>query len=113
MRITTVRGLLLLLPVTVLLAGCVGTPVALRTEPRPVGVDASLGRKITASASGFQLFLFIPIGTNERQAQAHENLVQMAGGDIVTDIKVQESWTYAFVGTIYTTTLEATAYPRQ
>ena len=30
-----------------------------------------------------------------------------------TDIKVTESWTYAFVGTIYTTKMTATAYPKK
>jgi hypothetical protein len=55
--------------------------------------------------------LFIPIAVNGRQAEAYEKLKQAAGNDLITDIKIEESWTYAFVGTIYHTTLTATAYP--
>ena len=91
--------------------GCAGTPVKVGST---IGqdFDASKGRSISASASGFQLFLLIPIKVNSRQARAYEALLAKAGGDYITDIKVQESWTYAFVGTVYTTTITATAYPK-
>ncbi len=36
-----------------------------------------------------------------------------AGNDYITDIKIQESWTYAFVGTVYTTAYTAMAYPEK
>ena len=35
------------------------------------------------------------------------------GRDYITNIKVEESWTYAFIGTVYTTTIKAMAYPRK
>jgi hypothetical protein len=35
-----------------------------------------------------------------------------AGGDFISDVKVQESWTYGFIGTLYCTRLEAMAYPK-
>jgi hypothetical protein len=34
-----------------------------------------------------------------------------AGSDFISDIKIKESWTYGLVGTVYTTRLEAKAYP--
>lgn len=91
--------------------GCAGTPVRIGST---IGqdFDATKGRSISASASGFQLFLLIPIMVNSRQEVAYEALLAKAGDDYITDIKVQESWTYAFVGTVYTTTITATAYPK-
>ena len=53
----------------------------------------------------------IPIKINGRQARAYEELKNAAGSDYITDVKIQESWTYAFLGTVYHTTLTATAYP--
>ncbi len=99
---------------TPLLAACSGTPVktgASNEQIDTANVDFSKGRKITASASGFQLLLFIPININDRQERAFQVLLGQAGGDYVTDIRVDESWTYAFVGTVYKTTIEAMAYP--
>lgn len=74
-------------------------------------VDFTRGREIFAESSGFQLLLFIPIGINERHQNAFHNLQSQAGSDFLTNIRVQESWTYAFVGTIYKTKLQATVYP--
>ena len=75
--------------------------------------DMTKGRPIFAEESGFQLLLFIPIGVNTRHEKAYQNLKMIARDDYIADIKVKESWTYAFVGTIYTTRLEATAYPKK
>jgi hypothetical protein len=99
---------------TLLLAACSGTPVktgASNARIDTANVDFSKGRKITASASGFQLLLFFPISINSRQERAFEMLLGQARGDYITDIKLDESWTYAFVGTVYRTTIEAMAYP--
>ncbi len=57
--------------------------------------------------------MFIPISVNDRHDQAYNILKGQANGDYITDIKVTESWTYAFVGTIYTTKMTATAYPKK
>jgi len=94
------------------LAGCSGAPVKFNAVDKAGSVDPSKGRPIRASASGFQLLLFIPINVNSRLETAHALLQAQAGGGQISDIKVTESWTYALVGTVYTTTLEATAYPR-
>ena len=110
-RFLCVAGLLALLG----LAGCSGAPVRLGEGARPAAgeVDYSRGRTLSASASGFQLLLFIPINVNDRQERAWQLLRGQAGGDYITDVKIQESWTWAFIGTVYKTTLEATAYPRK
>jgi len=100
---------------SLLLAACSGTPIktgAARQGIDTANVDFSKGRKISASASGFQLLLLIPISINSRHERAFRTLLGQAGDDYVTDIKINESWTYAFVGTVYRTTLEATAYPK-
>lgn len=99
-----------------LLVACSGAPM--RTETGNLQVDAesvdfSKGRTISASASGFQLLLLIPISINNRHERAYRILLGQASGDYVTDIKISESWTYALVGTVYKTTLEATAYPQR
>ena len=93
------------------LAGCVGTKVEIASYVPP-NVDRSQGRTVTASSTGFQLFWLIPIAINTRQARAYEQLQRRAGDAYITDVKIMEGWRYAFVGTIYKTQFEATAYPR-
>lgn len=99
----------------VLLAGCHGVPVDLskRTVTDRAQVDPYKGRRISGEATGFQLMLFIPIAINGRHRNAYESLLSQAGDDLLSDITVTESWQWAFVGTLYTTKIEATAYPRQ
>jgi hypothetical protein len=70
------------------------------------------GRRIRAQAAGFQLLLVIPINVNSRQARAWEQLKQYAGNDYISDVTITERWTYGYVGTAYTTIIEAMAYPR-
>lgn len=98
-----------------LCAGCAGNPIRVGELDRDFDrskIDYTKPRYLTASSSGFQLLLVIPIGINERQQQAYQLIRAQAGSDFITDVKIKESWTYAFVGTVYTTTIEATSYPR-
>ena len=91
---------------SLLLAACSGTPIktgAARQGIDTANVDFSKGRNISASASGFQLLLLIPISINSRHERAFQTLLGQAGDDYVTDIKINESWTYALVGTVYRT----------
>ena len=102
------------LTVFLLFYGCAGKPINLNSTNSQVehtNINFNKGREITASASGFQLLLFIPIQINTRHQRAQQLLEAAAGGRYITDTKIQESWTYAFVGTVYTTTLKATVYP--
>lgn len=93
------------------LAGCVGTKVEISSYVPP-NIDRSCGRTVTGSATGFQLFTLIPIAMNRRHERAYEKLKARAGDAYITDVKIQEGWRYAFVGTIYKTQFEATAYPK-
>jgi hypothetical protein len=102
----------------VFIIGCAGTPIKFGGNDHDpnfdrTNVDYTKGREITASASGFQLLLIIPININNRHEQAYQQLREMAGRDYITYIKIEESWTYAFVGTIYTTAITAMAYPHK
>lgn len=92
-------------------AGCAGVPVNFNSMPEQPH-DVTRGRTVSGSACGFQLLLIIPISINDRAKRAYSQLAAAAGGDYVTDIKVNETWTYAFVGTVYCTEMEAMAYPK-
>jgi len=75
--------------------------------------DITKPKDVTASACGFQLLLLIPINTNSRAHRAYDNLIREAGPSyVVRDVKVQETWYYAAVGTVYCTEFEAIAYPK-
>ncbi len=93
-------------------AGCIGTPVRLPAPATMDSYDPTSGRAISADAAGFQLLLLIPIGTNSIHKRAYDSLVQQAGNDYLTNVQVQESWFYAFVGTIYGVRMKAMAYRR-
>jgi hypothetical protein len=97
-----------------MLSGCAGTTAnfASRSVTDRSKVDLSLGKKISATSSGFQLLFFIPIGINTRHITAYNALLEEAGDGVLADVTVTEGWRYGFVGTVYTTTMEATVYPR-
>ena len=109
---TSIRNTICVVILVITAFGCAGTKVKFADAPIE-RLDLERGRTITGSASGFQLFLLIPIGINGRQAEAYTKLKMAAGNDHITDIKVQESWKYALVGTVHITTLIATAYPEK
>ena len=92
-----------------ILAGCAGTPVQLGSRTTGGPVPKGEERVITAEACGFQLLLLIPIAINGRLESAYSQLEAKAGGDFITDVEVQEKWTYGFVGTSYCTELRAKA----
>jgi len=109
---------LYLLQVTLLIlslasTGCTGAPVRFQALGENK-YDTTKGKAVTGSACGFQLLLVLPININSQHQRAYDELLNDAGtGYYVTDIKVQEKWWYAFVGTVYCTNLEAMAYPYQ
>jgi hypothetical protein len=109
---TRIKACIAALIASSLLFGCASPLTKIASVTDRTQVDLSKGRQISASASGFQLLLLIPIGVNGRQESAYNELLAQAGDSVLADVKITESWKYAFVGTIYTTTIEATAYPR-
>ena len=90
------------------LAGCSGAPVQLGSRIT-TSVPTGPSRDISAQACGMQLLLFIPIRVNGRMLRAYTALEAQAGGDFITDVQIQETWTYLFVGTNYCTALQAKA----
>ncbi len=95
-----------------LLAGCSGTRVDLGDRVATPAAAAAPGgktRELDARACGFQLLLLIPINVNDRLERAYQILRGQAGAETITDVRMQETWTYAFVGTVYCTNLKATA----
>ena len=102
---------LLLAGACLLLSGCTGTPVTLKSfSAREIVQENS--RPISAEACGFQLLLFIPINTNSRLERAFTELQNKAGNDHIADLNIEEYWTYGFVGTLYCTKLDAIAYKK-
>ncbi len=96
----------------ILSIGCSGKPIRVGVieQQDNINIDFTSGRSIEASASGLQLLLFLPVFINDRHERAYTLLRAQADRDYITDIKVQESWSYAFIGTIYKTTIKAMAY---
>lgn len=92
--------------------GCMGTKVHFDDIPL-ARADLTRGRMVEGSASGFQLLCLIPIGINDRQEDAYLRLKRSAGSDFITDVKITESWTWAYIGTVHKTRFYATAYPEK
>lgn len=108
----TISGLVILACLAI--SSCSGVPIQFGDSSKKVNnstVDFTRGREISATASGFQLLLVIPININDRQERAYQILRAQAGNDYLTNIRITESWTYGLVGTVYTTRLEGTVYP--
>ena len=93
------------------LSGCAGTPVTLKSFPAK-DIAQTSGRPISGEACGFQLLLLIPISINSRLERAFEELQRNAGNDNIANLSIEESWKYAFVGTVYCTRLDALAYQK-
>lgn len=93
------------------LIGCAGTPITLKSFPAKDIIQTS-SRPISAQACGFQLLLFIPININSRLEQAYSALQEEAGNDKIANLRIEEYWRYAFVGTVYCTRLTAIAYKK-
>lgn len=97
-----------------ILSGCNGEAIHFKHNEKKFNrknIDFSMGREVSATASGFQLLLFFPFNVNERQQIAYQSIKSQARRDYITNIRITESWTYAFIGTIYKTRIDATAYP--
>lgn len=108
-RLSTCLTLLLL---TTVVAACSSDPVRIKSVTDLSEIDLTRGRMITAKAAGFQLLLVIPIMVNSRQDRAYQALMEKAGNDYISNVRITERWTYAYLGTAYTTIIEAMAYPK-
>ena len=114
MKVSNLLKFIFLTVFAVYFTGCSGKPVTFNSvDPKLYADKKAEARTISAEVSGFQLLWFIPIKINSRHVRAYEALKVQANGDYITDIKVEESWTYGFVGTSYTTKMTATVYPKK
>lgn len=101
----------LILILVVLSFGCSGAAIKIPfTTEKPIDTDR--GRMVSTKKCGFQLLLFIPIMVNSRHQRAYESLLTQAGGDVLSNLRVEESWIYGFVGTTYCSEMQAVAYPK-
>jgi len=108
-----VLSILSILTITLFITGCSGRAIYIQSVPAKVYKNyTDKPRIVSSSASGFQLLLFIPIETNTRQKRAYDMLKAQANGNYLSDVTIKESWTWAFVGTVYTTEMTAKVYPR-
>ena len=92
--------------------GCASQQVNLSSHAQGA-YDPSSRQQISSRGCGFQLFSLIPIVVNSRADRAYRALVEQAPDSYITDVKVSERWTYAYVGTVFCTQLDATAYRRR
>ncbi|PJZ55914.1 hypothetical protein CH367_18150 [Leptospira barantonii] len=53
------------------------------------------------------MLFFIPIGINGRFAKAYSKISAQAKDGILSQITLEESWYYGFIGTGYCTTITA------
>jgi hypothetical protein len=103
------RVLPCLLVLTLLLAaGCTGTPLRVPTAELQAN-EVVLG-PAHGKATGIMLFQFIPIGQNDRFADAYSRaLVSMPGATRLVDITIHENWFWAWILNGYSFHLEGTA----
>lgn len=107
-----IKAIYLILSVaTLFICGCSGSPISVKSVTAK-DIDLNSSRQISAEGCGFQLLLFIPIKINSRLERAFEELNQKAGKDMIANLSIEEDWTYGLVGTMYCTTLRATAYQK-
>lgn len=105
------REMLSIGAVMLVLAGCTGSAVRMN-QPLDSPVDFTRPREISSEACGFQLLLVIPVSINDRYQRAYNTLTNAAYMDYMTNVRIEETWTYCLVGTMYCTKMYATAYPR-
>lgn len=103
---------LLTLSLVLLAAGCVSTTVVVEADDLSAADTTQTGVAVEGRGCGYQLFSIFPLGTNERQWRAYEELRSKARGRVITDIQVEEYWLYGGAGNTYCTRMKAVAFPR-
>ncbi|RHX84431.1 hypothetical protein [Leptospira stimsonii] len=98
---------MLLLHLAFLTTSCVSTPVFIPESPVPIQNTNSVTVPAYGRECGFLLFLFFPIGLNDRSAKAYSKVVSQAENGILSEVTFQESWYWALLGTRYCTTVTA------
>jgi len=86
-----------------ILVGCSSIPQ--RTGALP-GKDYEVVGNAKGSAGGFMLLQLIPIMHNSKIQRAYEEAVRARNGDDLINLKISESWFWAYIGNGYKTTIE-------
>ena len=98
------RSMIFAALMTVLLAGCSGSPVRLSNAPAPAD-HKSLGAQ-SCKSCGLQLFGVIPIRTRNVTENAYQCALEAVGGDEMIRPSVTNSWFWTPVGTGFCATVE-------
>jgi hypothetical protein len=95
-------ALLVLLP----FAACVGNTYSVPTPAYDAAKYDVVGDAATTK-TGIMLLQLIPIGQNNKIERAMQLLMKEKGGDALTDVKIRESWFWAYVLNGYSVKIEA------
>lgn len=104
--------LLLMFVLTVSLCSCSGKFYNLPTPPADP-VKYSEIKTDSVTTTGIMLFGFIPIQQNNKIERAIETLRVRNGGDLVTNVSIQERWFWAWVLNGYKTEVTATVLKKK
>ncbi|RHX90030.1 hypothetical protein [Leptospira stimsonii] len=88
-----------------LLISCISKPVFI--EQKRITETDVVSSPAFARECGIVLLYLIPIDVTDRYARAYEKLAEQAKDGVLTEIRIQESWYYQFLGTKYCTTFTA------
>ncbi|AOP34603.1 hypothetical protein A0128_12540 [Leptospira tipperaryensis] len=89
-----------------LFISCISNPVFI--EQKQITETEVVSSPAFARECGIVLLYLIPIDVNDRYSRAYAKLVEQAkDGGVLTEIRIQESWYYQFLGTKYCTTFTA------
>ena len=89
------------------ITGCSSGPVTV--APRPPMNPTLLG-SAKGSSCGMLLFNLVPMGVNDRLAEAHTAAQAALGTNEVVDVRIRERWyVVPLVGTVLCTDVEQTA----
>src|SRR5439155_27240873 len=104
-RMIATRTVVSLSLLAFLATGCVSKPLKIETRTGSNYEELGEGQ---GSATGIMLFNFIPIGQNERFVRAYEAAVKSKGGDALLNPEISERWFWAYVVSLYRTTVRGT-----
>jgi hypothetical protein len=101
------RRALLWLVLTLAVSACSSEQVNVAPTPPAHYV---VTREGDGRACGLNLFVYIPIGTNDRTERAYQRALEDAQATGLMDTEVTDSWRYVFIGDLFCTAIHGTGY---
>jgi len=95
-----------LLVVSMISIGCHSVPVRMGAKP---GMEYEVVGEGYGKAGGFLLSDFLPLGHNDRFANAYDRACRDGGGDDLINIEIRENWFWAYFGNGYTIRIKGDA----